>query len=118
LSDRTLEITYDSKPPIFGTIVIILATLEGEPVFTGLFNTLPPHDIMNVKLLGQGQTSDAVEIIRFLSEKINAPVRMDMSANEAILTEEEIVQLGKHIELIRYEPSKRTDIPGKIEAVV
>ena len=116
--NRSLDITYTSKPPILGQIVTVLATSEDEQIFTSLFNTLPPHDLMSVKLHGRGTTGEAVVIIKFLSEKIKAPVRMDMSANEDIFTEKEIQLLGPHLELIKYNPTLHADRPHLLDGAI
>lgn len=102
LSNRFLDITYTSKPPILDHIVTVRAAIGDKTLFTGLFNIHPPHDIMNIDLHGVGTPREAAEVIRFLSEKIKAPVRMDMSANEDIFTEKELQSLGSSLEIIRY----------------
>ena len=100
LSNKLLDITYTSKPPIFDHLVTVLATCGDKILFTGLFNVHPPHDLMSVDLHGIGSAHDAAEIIRFLSGKTGAPVRMDMSANMDVFTENERQYLGSILEII------------------
>ena len=109
LSTKTLDITYASKPPIFDQLVTVLASCKDKILFSGLLNTLPPHDIMSIDLHGTGTTLEALEILKFLSEKINAHVRMDMSANDDIFTETEIKRSGSILEIIPHS-SERTGL--------
>jgi hypothetical protein len=109
LSNEFLDITYTSKPPIFDHIVTVRAASGDKTLFTGLLNIHPPYDIMNIDLHGVGTPLEAVEVLRFLSEKIKAPVRMDMSANEDIFTEKELQRLGSSLEIIRNIPKSATD---------
>jgi hypothetical protein len=117
-SNKMLDITYTSKPSIFDHIVTVRVASGDKTLFTGLFNIHPPHDIMNIDLHGVGTPLEAVEIIRFLSERIKAPVRMDMSANAVLFTEAEIELLGPHLELIEYSPRSHTDGPHPLDGVI
>lgn len=118
LANKSLELTYTSKPPIFDHIVTVLATCGDKTLFTGLFNIHPPHDLMSVDLHGSGTALDAAEIIRFLSGKIGAPVRMDMSANENVFTEIELQYLGTNLEVIKHNQKSHADEQTVIDGAI
>jgi hypothetical protein len=118
LSNKSFEISYTSKPPIFDHIVTVVAKYGEMVLFTALFDLLPPHDLMKINLHGIGSTVEAAEIIRFLSNKIKAPVRLDMSMNDSIFTEEECQCLGSVLQIIPHTPRAAADRQKAIDGAV
>ncbi len=107
-SNNSIVLTYDSKPLVADRIVTILGGIKEVPIFSGYLSIYPPFEITGVTILGAGTPEQAALIIEFISKKIKAPVRMDMSANANLFSKRELLRLKDCLNVIEYLPGIAT----------
>ena len=103
-SNNSIELTYNSRPLVADRIVTILGSIKEVPIFSGYLSIYPPFEITGVKILGPGTPGQAALILEFVSKKINAKVRMDMTANSSLFSKEELLRLKDCLNIIERSP--------------
>ena len=107
-SSSSIVLTYDSRPLVADRIGTILGSIKGVPIFSGYLSVYPPFEMTGVTILGPGTPEQAALILEFISKKINAKVRMDMTANASLFSREELLALKDCLSVIEYEPKIAT----------
>jgi hypothetical protein len=99
---ENIDIFYDSKPPIGGRIVWVQAFVDGREIFVGQLDVLPPYELMGVRIVGAGTPSHLATIIKFLSDKLRAPVGLAGPQWLDQLSDVELLSLSGHIRITPY----------------